>query len=105
MSYGISKIGISRGIGIGRRIVGGQIWSSLYYILKSGAIWYRRETNTAGGYFILWYSSDSGGTWEELMNLDLTEDSVVIDLAHLYTHRITGTAYEVLDGVDIIYST
>jgi len=71
------------------------LWSSLYYILKSGAIWYRRETNIAGGYFKLWYSSDSGGTWEELMSLDITEESVIIDLDHDYRHRIVGTAYHV----------
>jgi len=80
-------------------------WSSFWYTLKSGAIWYRRETNTAGGYFILWYSSDSGGTWENLMTLDLTEDSVIIDLTHVYIHQINGTAYEVVDGVEVIYST
>ena len=80
-------------------------WNALYYILKSGAIWYKRETNTAGGYFKLHYSSDSGGTWEELMSLDLTEESVIIDLDHEYTHQINGTAYEVLDGEEVIYST
>jgi len=82
-----------------------QLWSDLYYILKSGSTWYRRETNTAGGYFKLWYSSDAGVTYEELFSLDMTEDSVIIDSAHAYTHQINGTAYEVLDGVDVLYST
>ena len=84
----------------------GSLWNALYYILKSGDIWYKRETNTAGGYFKLWYSDDAGVTWDDLMTLDLTEDSVIIDLTHQYTHRITGTAYEVVnsDG-EILYST
>jgi hypothetical protein len=80
-------------------------WTQLYYILKSGVTWYRREINNAGGYFILWYSSDSGANWEDLLTLDLTEDSVLIDLTHQYTHRINGTAYEVLSGTDLLYST
>ena len=87
------------------RLGSGQSWSDLYYILKSGSTWYRRETNTAGGYFKLWYSSDAGVTYEELFSLDMTEDSVIIDSAHAYTHQINGTAYEVLDGVDVLYST
>jgi hypothetical protein len=70
-------------------------WSSLYYIIKSGAIWYRRERNTAGGYFILWYSADGGGTWENLLQLDITEDNPVIDLTHIYRHSIVGTTYHV----------
>lgn len=82
-------------------------WNTLYYILKSGATWYRREINNTGGYFKLWYSSDAGSTWEDLTpgGLDLTEDLPVIDLAHIYTHQINGTAYEVLDGAEVIYST
>lgn len=53
------------GIGIGipfQRAVITSGWGSLYYTLTSGLTKYRRETNTAGGYFILWYSSDGGGT-------------------------------------------
>ena len=93
-------------------------WVSQYYTLKSGVIWYRREINNAGGYFVLSYSSNSGATWEDLMTLDLTEDSVIIDLAHVYSHRIVGTQYRVdilltalgytgVEGVDWInlYST
>lgn len=71
------------------------LWTVLYYTLKSGLIWYKRETNTTGGYFKLWYSSDGGVTWEELMNLDITEDNPVIDLTHIYRHRIIGTSYHV----------
>jgi hypothetical protein len=94
----LSKLsGYMIAIGISSTIrQGGQdSWSSLYYYLKSGAIWYRRERNTAGGYFILWYSEDAGVSWEELMSLDLTEPDVVIDLTHVYRHRIVGTAYHI----------
>jgi len=73
----------------------GLSWGRLWAIIRSGVTWYKREINTVGGYFILWYSSDGGTTWEELMNLDLTEDSVVIDLGHAYHHRIVGTEYRV----------
>lgn len=80
-------------------------WTALNFILKSGATWYKRERNTAGGYFKLWYSSDSGANYTELMNLDLTEDSVIIDTAHAYTHQIVGTAYQVVSGGEILYTT
>ena len=84
------------GIGIGIGLKGStQSWIRYWYTLKSGVIWYRREVNKTLGYFKLYYSSDSGGTWDELMNLDLTEDSVIIDLTHVYRHRIVGTAYHV----------
>ena len=73
----------------------GDSWEAQFYILKSGAIWYRREINNAGGYFVLSYSSDSGGTWIDLMTLALTEDSIVMDLDHDYRHRIVGTSYHV----------
>lgn len=86
-------IGIGIGIGLGRRR--GAAWSSYWYTLTSGVIWYKRETNIAGGYFKLHYSDDSGLTWDELFTLDVTEDSVVIDLLHVYRHRIVGTAYHV----------
>jgi len=82
-----------------------QYWASPWYTLRSGDTWYRREINNSGGYFKLHYSSNAGVTWEELMSLDLTEDSVIIDLTHQYTHRITGTAYEVVDNGEILYST
>ena len=70
-------------------------WNGQYYILKSGDIWYRREINEAGGYFVLSYSDNAGVTWEDLMTLDLSEDSVIIDLTQLYSHRIVGTQYRV----------
>ncbi len=70
-------------------------WSGFWFILTSGLTWYRREINSTGGYFVLYYSSDGGSTWENLFTLDLTEDSVVIDLTHAYRHRIVGTAYQV----------
>ena len=88
--------------------VGGTVfsWSSFWNILRSGDIYYRREINRAGGYFILWYSSDAGGAWEELMNLDLTEESVIIDSTHQYVHSIVGTAYQVATtGGEVLYST
>lgn len=82
------------------------LWTKSTYILSSGVNWYRREINNALGYFKLWYSDDSGGTWEEIMELELGSDSVIIDLAHVYTHSINGTSYEVrTSGGDLIYST
>ena len=84
---------------------GAQSWTGTWYTLKSGSTWYRREINNSSGYFKLYYSSDAGVTWEELMNLDLTEASVIIDLTHQYTHSIIGTAYVVKDGSEILYST
>lgn len=84
------------GFGFGfNKSSGSSYWTPHFYILRSGAIWYRREINRAGGYFELSYSDDSGVTWDSLMTLDLTEDSVIIDLAHLYRHRIVGTEYRV----------
>jgi len=83
-----------------------QSWSSLYYILKSGDTWYRRETNTAGGYFKLWYSSDAGENYESLMTLALTEDRVIIDSSHQYVHSIVGTSYHVsTTGGELLYNT
>ena len=73
----------------------GSLWRALYYYLKSGDIWYRREINNAGGYFSLDYSEDAGVTWEELIVEDLTEPSVLIDLTHVYRHRIVDYAYHV----------
>jgi hypothetical protein len=68
-------------------------WDIFWKILTSGNIWYRREINVAGGYFILSYSSDSGVNWEDILVLDLTEDSVIIDRTHVYSHRVVGTKY------------
>lgn len=92
--------------GIPIHISTGASWTAQYYTLKSGNIWYKREINNSGGYFTLWYSSDTGVTWEELFILDLTEDSVVIDLAHVYVHSIVGTSYHI-DTVlgENLYST
>jgi len=70
-------------------------WTAQYYTVKSGSIWYRREINNALGYFYLDYSDDAGVTWENLATLDLTEDSVLIDLTHQYVHSIVGTSYHV----------
>jgi len=70
-------------------------WNKFWYILKSGDIWYRREMNYDGGYFVLSYSDDAGVTWETLLVLDINESSVIIDRAHVYSHRIIGTAYYV----------
>jgi hypothetical protein len=104
------RIGLQVCIGHNKRSSSSS-WSSLYYILKSGDTWYRRERNTAGGYFILWFSPDAGVTWEELLNLDITESDPVIDLTHQYRHRIvddeyhvdqtlTATGYAGTEGVD-----
>jgi hypothetical protein len=70
-------------------------WTQQYYILKSGDIWYRREINNALGYFALDYSDDAGATYENLVTLNLTEDSVLIDLAHIYRHQIRDFIYYV----------
>lgn len=99
---------IGTAIGIPFKMAGqswSSYWTSLYYTLKSGDTWYRRETNTAGGYFILWFSPDAGVTWEELLNLDITESDPVIDLIHQYTHQIVGTAYQVVYNGEILYTT
>jgi len=86
-------------IGVGIGITGARArsfsWTAFYVILTSGLIKYKREINRAGGYFVLYYSDDDGLTWEDLLTLDLTEDSVIIDLAHNYRHRIVGTSYHV----------
>jgi hypothetical protein len=89
----------------------GNSWTSHYVYLKSGDIWYRREINRAGGYFALDYSEDAGVTWTNLITLDLTESDPLIDLAHIYRHRIvdfeyhidqtlTPTGYAGTEGVD-----
>ena len=70
-------------------------WDIFWKFLTSGLIWYRRELNDTGGYFVLSYSSDGGSTWETLLVLDIDESSVIIDRAHLYSHRIVGTEYRV----------
>ena len=70
-------------------------WGDYYVVLTLGTIKYKREINTEEGYFKLYYSDNSGGTWDELLTLDLTEDSVIIDLTHEYRHRIVGTSYHV----------
>ena len=70
-------------------------WDIFWKFLTSGSIWYRREINDSVGTFTLSYSSDAGGTWEDLLVLDLTEDSVIIDRTHVYNHRIVGTEYRV----------
>jgi len=101
------------GIHLGKRVgrSRGQRWSWVNYYLRSGTIWYKRETSLSGGYFKLWYSDDSGVTWEELLSLDVTESEPVIDLAHEYRHRIvdyeyrvdrtlTATGYAGTEGVD-----
>jgi hypothetical protein len=86
-------------------------WTSHYVYLKSSDIWYRREINNAGGYFALDYSEDAGVTWTNLVTLDLTESDPLIDLAHIYRHRIvdfeyhidqtlTSTGYAGTEGVD-----
>ena len=86
----ISQLGVT-----GIITEGGDSWSSVYTYVKSGVIWYRREINATGGYFVLSYSDDSGVTWEDLMTLALTEDSIIIDLPHNYSHRVVGTEYRV----------
>jgi len=70
-------------------------WSACLVILTSGLIKYKREINRASGYFALHYSDNGGLTWDTLLTLDLTEDSVIIDLVHDYRHRIVGTQYRV----------
>ena len=88
-------MGISINISWVRRPIETESWVDTLFYVKSGAVWYKRETNTSVGYFALHYSNDSGVTWEELFTLDITEDIPVIDLAHAYRHRIVGTEYHV----------
>jgi hypothetical protein len=80
-------------------------WTQQYVYLKSGDVWYRREINNALGYFALDYSDDAGATYENLVTLNLTEDSVLIDLAHTYTHQIVDFAYQVIYNGEILYTT
>jgi hypothetical protein len=89
----MQRLRLGLGLGIGHH--SGRHWTQQYYILKSGTDWYKREINRAGGYFKLWYSDDSGVTWDDLMTLDLTESSVIIDLPHTYRHSIVDGAYNV----------
>jgi hypothetical protein len=92
--------------GVGSSNTTTNLWNTFWYTLKSGVIWYRREINSAGGYFALDYSNNSGVTWDRLFELDLTEESVVIDLTHQYVHTIVGTEYHVSTTLgDLLYST
>ena len=97
---------IGIGIWVAKTLTDITSWDDLYYTITSGSIWYKRETNTSGGYFKLWYSDDAGVTWEDIMTLDLTEDSVVIDLTHVYVHTISGTSYHVsTTGGELLFNT
>jgi hypothetical protein len=89
---GIANIGVNNGLGIASS---SSFWSRQLVTLRSGNNWYKREINRNLGVFRLYYSADAGGTWDELLTLDLIEDSVVIDLTHVYRHRIVGTSYHV----------
>jgi len=88
-------IGIHKGLIINGSKGSSRNWTALNYILSSGVNKYKREINKAGGYFVLYYSSNSGITWDTLLTLDLTESSVIIDLPHIYRHRTVGTSYHV----------
>ncbi len=70
-------------------------WDIFWKFIRLGDIWYRRELNDTGGYFVLSYSADAGVTWEDLLVLDINESSVIIDRSHDYSHRIVGTEYRV----------
>jgi len=107
-SIGIRRIGLHGPLNYGSSLSSSSShqWTDAEYILTSGAIWYKREINNAEGWFKLWYSSNAGATYNELMNLDLTEDIEIIDLAHEYVHHIVGTSYRVdtAEGVNL-YAT
>lgn len=104
--FGINNLTVNRlGIASSVRRSWASYWTNAIYILKSGATWYKRERNPTLGYFKLWYSSDSGANYAELFSLDINEDSVIIDTAHAYTHQIVGTAYQVLNGEDLLFTT
>lgn len=82
-------------IGLYKGISNTVSWTATTYILKSGVTWYKRERNVTLGYFKLWYSSDSGANYIELMSFDINEVDPVIDVNHEYRHRIVGTQYRV----------
>ena len=85
---------VGRSVGGGECSIGGGS-GSIWTILKSGVTWYRRGINPDTLFYVLDYSSDSGATWETLVNLVSTEDNVIIDSGNLYRHRIVGTSYRV----------
>ena len=92
------------GIAIANKIdCRGKAWNIPTYILMSGAIWYKREISDVE--FTLSYSSNAGATWDLLMTLDITEDSVIIDLTHQYIHSIVGTSYHVTYEGELLYNT
>lgn len=105
----MSRINLKVGVGVGNST--GSLWRQSIYILKSGTDWWKREINYAQNYFKLWYSGDSGLTWEENTELILSEGDNLIDLTHTYRHRIvdgdyhvdeklTATGYTGTEGVD-----
>ena len=82
-------------------IIGNGIWAVRkntttevsWTVLTSGFTSYRR--GVYAGQYVLQYSSDSGDTWETLVSLNPTEDSIIIDPLDLYRHRIVGTSYRI----------
>jgi peptidoglycan/xylan/chitin deacetylase (PgdA/CDA1 family) len=66
-----------------------------YETLISGLTEYRRGINYTTDQYILDYSADGGATWETLVSLDPTEDSIIIDALNLYRHRIVGIQYRI----------
>ena len=81
-------------ISIGSLTIGSSgSWNSIWTTLTSGLTKYRR--GEVLGVYYLDYSADGGETWETLVTLDPTEDSIIIDSLHLYRHRIVGTAYRI----------
>jgi hypothetical protein len=63
--------------------------------LISGSIRYRRGIDKITGQYVFDYSIDGGITWETLMSLNPTEDSIIMDSTHIYRHRIVGTSYHI----------
>jgi len=88
-------MGIAIGIGIGVGLCISLVQETTWIILTSGLTSYRRGMNYAISKYVLEYSSDGGSTWETIVYIDPSEDSIIIDPDNLYRHRIVGTSYHI----------
>ncbi len=86
--------GVEVGIGTIAGCHNVNVISSSWDILTSGLTSYRRGLNNTGQY-VLDYSNDGGVTWETLVSLGPSEDTVIQDKTNIYRHQIRGTAYKV----------
>lgn len=81
-------------------------------ILADGAIMYRKGLR--GGFYIIDYSDDGGGTWEEIMSYMPDEDIIEINIdngvtgyrhlvragAYVIDHVLTETGFSGTEGID-----